>query len=91
MAYGDFKDLHRRTASDKVLYNKAFNFAENPEYDKYQREFASMFASKGQQLILKTNNQQINYAKQSLKNLKNVKCTLPLKIIFVIQTKQIYN
>ena len=24
--------------------------------DKYQREFASMFASKGQQLILKTNN-----------------------------------
>ena len=56
MAYGDFKDLHRRTASDKVLYNKAFNFAKNPEYDKYQREFASMFASKEQQLILKTNN-----------------------------------
>ena len=25
MAYGDFKDLARRTASDKVLRNKAFN------------------------------------------------------------------
>ena len=25
MAYGDFKDIARRTASDKVLRNKAFN------------------------------------------------------------------
>ena len=25
MAYGDFKDLARRTASDKVLRDKAFN------------------------------------------------------------------
>ena len=30
MAYGDFKDLKRRTASDKVLRNKAFNIAKNP-------------------------------------------------------------
>ena len=29
MAYGDFKDLARRTASDKVLRNKAFNIAKN--------------------------------------------------------------
>ena len=27
MAYGDFKDLERRTASDKVLIDKAFNIA----------------------------------------------------------------
>ena len=27
MAYGDFKDLARRTASDKVLRNKAFNIS----------------------------------------------------------------
>ena len=27
MAYGDFKDLSRRTASDKVLCNKAFEIA----------------------------------------------------------------
>ena len=27
MTYGGFKDLHRRTASDKVLRDKAFNIA----------------------------------------------------------------
>ena len=27
MAYGDFKDLTRRTASDKILHDKAFNIA----------------------------------------------------------------
>ena len=42
MAYGDFKDLTRRTASDKVLRDKAFNFAKNPKYDGYQRGLASM-------------------------------------------------
>ena len=31
MAYGDFKDLERRTASDKVLRYKAFNIAEDPK------------------------------------------------------------
>ena len=29
MAYGDFKDLPRRTASDKVLPDKAFNICKN--------------------------------------------------------------
>ena len=42
MAYGDFKDLVRRTASDKVLRDKAFNIAKNPKYDGYQRGLASM-------------------------------------------------
>ena len=42
MAYGDFKDLERRTASDKVLRNKAFNIAKNPKCDRYQRGLASM-------------------------------------------------
>ena len=42
-AYGDFKDLHRRTAADKVLRDKAFNIAKNPKYDdEYQRGLASM-------------------------------------------------
>ena len=31
MAYGDFKDLARRTASDKILRDKAFNIAKNPK------------------------------------------------------------
>ena len=30
MAHGDFKDWSRRTASDKVLRNKAFNIVKNP-------------------------------------------------------------
>ena len=45
MAYGDFKDLVRGTASDKVLRNKAFNIAKSPEYDGYQRGLASMFTN----------------------------------------------
>ena len=36
MPYGDFKDLPRRTAADKVLHSKAFNFAKSPKYDGYQ-------------------------------------------------------
>ena len=42
MAYGDFKDIKRRKASDKILRNKAFNIAKNPKYDGYQRGLASM-------------------------------------------------
>ena len=42
MAYGDFKDLKRRTASGKVLRDKAFNIAKNPKYDGYQRGLASI-------------------------------------------------
>ena len=42
MAYGVFKDLKRRTASDKILRDKAFNIAKNPKYDGYQRGLASM-------------------------------------------------
>ena len=42
MAYGDFKDLAKRTASDKVLRDKAFNIAKNPKYDGYQRGLASI-------------------------------------------------
>ena len=42
MADGDFKYIARRTASDKVLRDKAFNIAKNPKYDGYQRGLASM-------------------------------------------------
>ena len=42
MAYGDFKDLARRTASDKILRDKAFNIAKIPKYDGYQRGLAPM-------------------------------------------------
>ena len=42
MAYGDFKDLNRRTAADKVLSENAFNIAQNPKYDRFQGGLASM-------------------------------------------------
>ena len=42
MAYGNFKNLTRRTASDKILRDKAFNIAKNQKYDGYQRELASV-------------------------------------------------
>ena len=42
MAYGDFKDLTKRTASEKILSDKAFNIAKNPKYDGYQTGLASM-------------------------------------------------
>ena len=42
MAYGDFKDLTRRIASEKILRNKAFNIAKNKKYDGYERGLASV-------------------------------------------------
>ena len=41
MAYGDFKNLIRRTQSDKVLKDKAFAIASNLKYDGYQRGLGS--------------------------------------------------
>ena len=41
-AYVDNEDLINRTKSDKVLRDKAYNIASNPEYDGYQRGLASM-------------------------------------------------
>ena len=40
MAYGDFKDLTRRTAFDKMLHDKTFNIAKNLKYDGYQHGHA---------------------------------------------------
>ena len=42
MTYGDFKNLARRTPSDKVLPGKAFNIAKNPKYYGYQKGLPSM-------------------------------------------------
>ena len=39
---GFFKDLKKRTFSDNVLRDKAFNISKNPKYDGYQRGLASM-------------------------------------------------
>ena len=69
MAYGDFKDLRKGTASDKVIHDKAFDLAKNPEYDGCQRGLASvvynffllwvqinLLVTQEKKLILKTKN-----------------------------------
>ena len=42
MAYGDFKNLNRRTAADEVLRDKPFNIAKNWKYDGYQSGLVPM-------------------------------------------------
>ena len=42
MAYNKYNDLERRTKSDKVLKDKAFEIASNPKYNGYERGLASM-------------------------------------------------
>lgn len=37
MAFGDVKYLSRRTASDKILFDKAFKIARDTKYVAYQR------------------------------------------------------
>ena len=96
MAYGNFKDLARRTTSDKMLRDKAFDIAKNPKYDGYQRDLASIvytFMIKDllalilQEVLLKiklfqTINYQKNYTNQLLENSKNENYTDLLKTIF---------
>ena len=45
MAYGDFQDLPRRTASGKILHDKVSNNAKNPKYDGYQKVFLQWFTN----------------------------------------------
>ena len=40
--HGNFRDLAKRTAADKVLRDRAFNIASEKKYDGYQRGLASM-------------------------------------------------
>ena len=41
-AYAGHKNLTNRTEADKVLRDKVYDLASNPEYDSYQRGLASM-------------------------------------------------
>ena len=38
-----YKELNRRTFTDKVLRDKAFNIVKDPKYDGYQCGLVSMF------------------------------------------------
>ena len=58
MAYGDFKDLTRRAASDKMLHDKASGITKNPKYDGYQHGLVFMvytFFDKKHQVVLQIN------------------------------------
>ena len=63
-AYADNKDLLNRTRADKILKNKAYVIASNPQYDGYQRGLASMvykfFDSKATSLDKKAMGSGIN-------------------------------
>ena len=79
MAYGDFKDLARITAADKVLRDKAFNVAKDPKYDGYQRGLTSMvyrfFDKKNAGIRSILQNEQLaeEFDKPLLENLKKEK------------------
>ena len=80
-AYSDSRDLTKRTTADKVLREKAFNFATYPKYDGYQRGLASMvykFFDKHQKeavlnLCLKISNYPKNFINLLLENFKKRK------------------
>ena len=68
MAYGDFRDLPKRTAADKVLRNKAFKIASDQKYDGYQRGLVSMvykiFDKKSQGSGLANNKENVQLANE---------------------------
>ena len=80
MAYGKYKNLERRTQSDKVLKGKAFEIANNSKYDGYQRGLASMVysffdkKSKGSGIKSMSNQQLANELhKPIIRNFKKIK------------------
>ena len=89
MAYCKCKDFTTRTESDKVLRDKAFKVASNPEYDGYQRGLTSMVynffdkRSAGSGIKSTSNcNLQMNFINQLLENLKDAKSIFLLNVIF---------
>ena len=90
MAYGDFKDLARRTIADKVLRDKAFNIAKDLKYDGYQRGLAFMvyeFFNKitaGSGIKSMPQNEQLakELHKSIIRKSKKRKLSLLLRIIF---------
>ena len=90
MAYRDFKDLARKTASDKVLRDNTFNIAKNPKNDEYEIGLASMVykcfdkKSKGVDNEIKQNEQLAaeELQKSVIKKLKKEEFFLYLKTIF---------
>ena len=87
MAYGKYKDLAKRTESDKVLKDKSFKIANNPNHDGYQRGLISTvfrFFDKKINSTTQINNLLKNFINQLLENLKTEKFILHSKTIFEV-------
>ena len=77
MAHGDFEDLNRRAAADKVLCDKPFNIAKDPKCDGYQQRLPSIVYTLIKKLLVVVlkmrifliKNQQKIYTNQLLENL----------------------
>ena len=70
MAYGKSKDLAKRNQSDNLLRDKAFRIANDPKYDGWQRELASMvckFFDKNVKEVVLLMNQIINWQMSIIK------------------------
>ena len=89
MTYGKSKDLAKRTQSDKVLRDKAFNIAINPKYDGYQRRLTWMvynfLIENLVEVVLLVNqiiSSQMSFVNQLLENLRKEKFIHHLETIF---------
>ena len=65
MAYGDFKNLIRRTASNNIVHDKAFNTAKFPTYDDIKKVLLQWFINFLIKII------QAEQLKNQLKNYTN--------------------
>ena len=87
MAYGDFENLTRRTASDNILCDKAFDIAKNLKYDGYQRGLASMvyryFNKKASGGAIKNENMSNKELTEELRLLGNYEKILKKKIMLI--------
>ena len=87
MAYGDFKDLAKRAAADKVLRDKAFKIASDQKYDGYQRGLASMvykfFDKKSQ-----GSGRPLSSASQLASNKENIQLADELHKLFIRKVKK---
>ena len=82
MAYGDFKDLTRKTAYDKILCDKSFNIPKNPKHNECQRGLAMIYKfidKKSASLADKSSsggavkNENMSYTNQLLENFRKRK------------------
>ena len=84
MVYGNFKDLKRRTQSDKFLKNKAFEIASNPKYNGYERSLASR--------VFKFFNKKIEAGiKNEIKQIKQLANELHKPIIRKFKKRKVYS